>query len=857
MIEPSGAHDDELVELGRRVESLTLEPGSIKAPLTRLLSPILYRVGWRPKVRVAAIEALVAAVAAISGGGAPGVTPESPARLRATLLPAAIGELRDNLVQVERATVITERPLITYAAWLGRLHALVVDAGRALAREDDPAAYALVALVDPARLLPPLSMRHADARARVDPQLRAAQERDPTRVLELQLDTVDHLLAAAREEDARLGRRRQLLAAARQLLLESSAALDLDEDGVQRRLQSIARQMTRINRYEAAGLSPDVALLHQARAALSRGERDRLFAALSVLRRSAIDRGDVDAAGLTTAAIDRLVGPRARGGLAAASIARSAEEVFGERFARAIEEGYARGRAIDRDEHDESLHEYTLDALREYYAPGQERAALASALAVDGCFEVGGALSPVRVHEQHLRRRVVPYPTQSMKLEQATGPEDLPSALITDPRAIILDLAAGRLLTRRYLEDDLVTRPRTAMQGEVRVYVLDGSSSMIGARARMRDAILMAELATLMKRLEQPQGGARVVLYYRYFTLELSETRRVDSVAGAVEAIRDVAGTVRTGGTNIQRALVASVRMIQEARADDPELACGQIVLVTDGDARVSEERVNEARAELEGVPIGVSVIALGEENRALRRLVANQRAQGERAFYHFLPDDYLRRVVAGDIDDELVVHAGRRPRASEPRDAMPRALVDELDALVEQLGDLQRSREAAARRELDRGGDEPPLEDLELAGEGERARLEALYRDERAVQRRFARWFPPPAPEDAAHKHLSPQVDTVERDDLDALVVLLATTAEVIDAVGSSALGRMADAVELLGRLLPNARLTPARYHELLRLYPRELAEPLRAVHDAARSGLARHFDALTEALPSPLARE
>ena len=576
-----------------------------------------------------------------------------------------------------------------------------------------------------------------------------------------------------------------------------------------------------------------------------------------MLRRGAVERGDAEAAGAASLAIERLLGRVNRDKLQATSLARSAEELFGARVTRAISEGYARGRALEHRESDITLNQHTIDALKAYYAPGQERATLASALTVDGCFEVGGALSPVRIREQFVRQRLVPYPTQVMKLERATQPEDIPKALITDPRSIIMDLAAGRLLTRRHLRDDVATRTRTVMQGEVRVYVLDGSSSMIGHRARMRDAILTAELATLIKRMENPRANARVVLYYRYFTRQLGDVHRVDSVGGAVEAIRDVTGTARTGGTNIERALLASMTMINEARASDPELACGQIVLITDGESPVGEVRISQARAALD-VPVGISVIALGEENHALRRIVAAQRKQGERAFYHFLPDAYLQRVAAGDIDDELAVHASAHPSVGARAAPMPAELRDALGELVEQLGDLQRCREREARRELERADhharhdDHAEASSPSLFGEGQRARLEALYNDELAVQRRFRRWFPPSqtpgAGAEAALQHLPPQPGTLERDDLDAVIVVLATVADVVEAVGATPIGRMADAVDMLDRLLPNARLTPARYHELLRLYPGELAEALQAVHGTTRSGLGWRIDNLPQ---------
>ena len=106
--------DEELVDIGRRIELLTLEPDSIAAPLTRLFSPLLYRVGWRPKTKIDAIEALVTRIA--RRGLVDPAERRAPEPAPVTLLRAAIAELEGNLVQLERATVITKRPLIAHAA---------------------------------------------------------------------------------------------------------------------------------------------------------------------------------------------------------------------------------------------------------------------------------------------------------------------------------------------------------------------------------------------------------------------------------------------------------------------------------------------------------------------------------------------------------------------------------------------------------------------------------------------------------------------------------------------------------------------------------------------------------------------
>ena len=829
-----------LTELGRRIERLTLAPESISAPLHRLFRGVLHRIGWKPSTDVDALLAIVELLRA------PG---DELARSRSRrALDGAIEELEDNVTQVERATVIAQRPLVSHAAWLRRCYELVVVAHRALADQkalppadsevvDDEGALLVATMRDEALLAPPLAMGRArrgvdDDGDGEDPDETIA---DPGRVLELQLDTIDHLMAAAREDDALLGRRRRLLHAARQLLLETSAALRLDQTGVQQRLQTIAKQITLINRYEALGLREDVGLLHQARTALSRGERDRLFGALSLLRRRAADVGDVEVAALTNAAIEHLVGQAPTSQDQVASLRRSGREVLGARVVEAVEDGYARARSDEGE-----IDSFAEAVIKQYYAPGKEHDTLAHALAVDGCFEVGGTLSPIRIHEEFIVNRLVPYPTQRLELVRATGPSDLAAAVITDPRMVVLDLAAGRLLARRFVREEIASRPKTVMQGEVRVYLLDGSTSMLGPRARMRDAVLVAELATLLERLENPDGHTRVMLFYRYFTHEMGPVTRVDSPDASVEAIRDVTATPRSGGTNIEGALLSSMQLIAEAKENDPELARAQIVLITDGEAPVHYRKLRGARETIGELPVNVSVIALGNENTALRDIVAHQRAQGERAFYHFVPDDHLERLSDREVDGDVMVHLPVVPHRADAGGSVP----EDVDELLQQLSDLQRSREAEALRDLDRTDRERRVdpEALAMMGEGERARLEALYRDDLALDRRYQRWFPKPAQLPRYGEELQramPPDGTRERDDLDSLLVVLSTIAEVVATVGSYRRGRRADAVDMLERLLPDARLSPARYHELLGAYPVVTSAGLTAVHAAARSGL------------------
>ncbi len=873
-----------LDEIGVRIERLVVEPGSISAPFTRLLRPLLCRIGWAPRPEIEEISALVTEIAELSG-----IPNERMVSMLGRKLDRAVDELEDNLRRVERATVVNRRALVAHADWLRRLYEVVVHAQRALDRTagtgDSGVGAAgavdirIVGAVDPARLQPPLSMKGArlvkldddgqqgDDRERgtgeEDGEEAAKTRPDPTRVVELQLDTIDHVLDAAAGEDALLDRRRRLLEAARQLLLETSAALALENEGVRVRLESIARQITRIDRLEAVGLSGDVDLLHQARSAIARGQRDKVYAALQAMDQAALARGDRTAGALTRAALEQMgerPAPTAKAAARAAerAIERSSREIFGDEVIEAIADGYREGRALaDMSPAESEFDEWMIDLFTKYLAPGRERATMATALAVDGCFDLGGVMSPVRIKEDHIRLTAVPFPTQDLVLLRARGPEDLGDAVISDPRTVILDLAAGRLLARRYIREEVERRERTVLKGEVRVYVLDGSGSMLGPRARMRDAILVAELATLMRRLTHNARSERVVLFYRYFNTELLPVHEVDTPGGALQAIREVMATPRYGGTDIEGALLASLEQVRVARESDPYLARAQIVLITDGEAPVDETKVTAARAQLGDLAVGVSVIALGEENWALQELVARQRGRGERAFYHFLPDSYLRQLGNGEIDGGRPVHAPPVMRDHAPAHEVVARLQTRVGSLVEEMADLRKARNTNALEALDlaerrwrmrvssTGSDAEETEEIApVPGEGQRARLEALHRDHRALAHRFERFFPDPSGLGAdGDTTLPPQEGTRERDDLDSVLVLFATVTEVVELVEGSELGRRADAIDLLERLLPNARLSPARYHLILRGYPRFVAPGLQAVRDAVRWGVYRHL--------------
>lgn len=796
-------------ELGERLDRILKGPEAIESQtFFRVVRPILAMTGWRAQLTTKAVIELIPLLRA----------PDKDWDAIKKALAQAEKELEDNIGMLERVTIVRKQPPIAHVIWLRRVVGVLALARAAAAKDASPEDVRAVTKADHSVVLPPLAPLRDGGKDVIE----------ENRLVDLELAAIDHLMAAARAESVVLGRKRRLLLAARQRLLEASAALPLERDGVGDRARWLAMEITRIDRLEGAGLSPDVSLIHQARQALVRCDADRLYGSISALEANSLACNDRRLAGVTGRALQKL-GNTSRG-----SVERSLKELLGAKNVAAIADAVTDARFDMQNAIDVGGTPAERKAARKALErlPADADVALANAaVAADGFFEVGGALAPVRVIEEMHVTRVVKHPTRQLVLQPAEDVNDLRDAIIEDPRSILMDLAIGRLFARRFARDEPVHRGRIVMHSEVRAYVLDGSGSMVGPRARVRDAILIAELCTLMKRLESPRD-VRCTLYYRYFDSELGPSHKVETPQQAKSAIRDIVGTHRAGGTDIQLALLSCIQQIAESRAIDPELARAQIVLVTDGESPVDETVLIKARDAIKGVPIGVSVIALGEENEALRGLVARQRAKGEAAFYHYLDDSDLEAIVSGLITSESIHAPEEWTRLAED----PRALEDELGGLVDELEAIDRERdvealerieeEAQARRDL--GLDAPEAEN-----QGERARVEGLRKDRVALQARFARWFPTPV-EDATTSRPATEPSTAERDDIDATTCALASVAEVVSLLGGSTLARQADAIDLLERLLPDARLTNARYRAVLRDFPDAVAPSLGAVHDA-----------------------
>lgn len=802
---------ERLEGLIRRIRRLAHEPEAVGGKLRFLTRPFLRLFRREPKLGVERVAALVDLLRAPASQGLDSRLDE--------VLNQALDELDDDIDGLEHACIVDGTPPAAHLLWVWRLYGVVARATRAI-ESGDTGVRRVAGAIDPRILAPPLvagaeRVRDAEQGERVAP-----------------VALVDALLDAARSESDHLGRKRRLIEVARRNLLEASAAFDLDPSAVAHRQEWMAREIQAIDAFQASGVAPDVGLLHQARRAVSRGDRETAAAALRALDGVASARGDLELGRITGQALTSMGARRSDRDPTArrSQMASLARRALGADVERAIASGYASARddLVERIGRAKGLVRENLESSRDHVEAEAALEQLLTTFGVDGAVDVGGATTPMRVLEETRTLRAVRYPTDQMVLLPARSPAEVVDAVILDPRAILVHLAAGKLLSRRWVAEEVRRRERVKLATEVRVYLLDGSTSMMGPRARMRDAVLLAELVTLRARLLDAERFYDPVLYYRYFTKKPWDTRRVATPAGCLAAVSEVVSQVKIGETDIERALLASFRQIRESQHEDPRLGRASVVLITDGEADLDLDVVWAARQAVGDLPVRINIVALGEENAALQSLAARQRARGEEVFYQFLSDDFLESVLAGYPD---------RQSYEWLPPAAPEELDDELGSLLDELHGLDRARDVESLAML--GTYQTTLEDMGVAldelNDGDRARIEAQHRDRRALMHRFERWFPAPVrftvpPEDL------PRGTAADRD-VGQVRAALAAVAETVDVVGSRGLRRQADAVELVERILIESGMSPLGYARVLEVHGRRLADSLADVRRAAHA--------------------
>jgi hypothetical protein len=309
-------------------------------------------------------------------------------------------------------------------------------------------------------------------------------------------------------------------------------------------------------------------------------------------------------------------------------------------------------------------------------------------------FDVEGATSedvevaPAKARAGKLLR--TPYPTENMVVEVARGVDEVRDFLITDPRLLKYDVAAGRQLVRAYVAEAPPEKPKKVRRTAVRVYLCDASGSMRGPRARFRDAILIAELNNLSVKAK---SGSVDPLYFTFFNDFVGPLNRVATAGEAVREVRTLfEKSPASGGTALTSALVTAFESIREARGSDPYLARATVVLITDGEAEIGLEKIRVAKAPVGGLEVVLSFISLGEENPHLKALVLAQQEEGQRAFYCHLSDEELAGARS-DFDSGPRLLLPRRAEVEvNPKDPE----IQEALAALEAIG-KRRPRSSAA----------------------------------------------------------------------------------------------------------------------------------------------------------------
>jgi hypothetical protein len=441
-------------------------------------------------------------------------------------------------------------------------------------------------------------------------------------------------------------------------------------------------------------------------------------------------------------------------------------------------------------------------------------------LAVDGTFDVGGVLTPTRVVEEYKRMAAVRYPTSQLTLQAAEGPADIPDCIIEDPRTVLASLASGKLLARRFVHEETKKNYRTELQGELRIYLLDGSTSMLSRRAVMRDSILIAELCTLIERFNTLGRRINPTLYFQYFNTEVGPVVEVRTAAQAADAIASLLSTVQTGGTNIQAAILRSVEQIRSAARCSKELARANIVLITDGKSVIDEDEIVENLDSLGELQTAIHIIALGVENPSLCALARAQRLRGRRAFYQYVDEESIVDAVSGNNAD-VSLHP---PKGIELQQCVGllESTLDEI-ASVTRAKNAQDESDALIEKSLDEMDDDEALR-AAMAG-----RIEVARRDQESLTRRFKRWFPECLSGDEPALY-EPDHDTAIR--LETVLSLLQGLIELGAVIDSEPSELKADTIEIFQRTLYDSGVTPLEYAQLIARFPKYFYEPMQNLY-------------------------
>lgn len=560
----------------------------------------------------------------------------------------------------------------------------------------------------------------------------------------------EYFALRAQENVVDVVQKRRDLDLAHEMLLRLGADHDRERGLPLRREVAEARERTRA---VPAVRSLEEFLRHVRHAA--RHDPQAAYRSLRGLYERALEAGDLELAASARSALEPLLPSRAH---LTDLVERAERDALAHWFGESAPKEARSETAAPRP--DELLADLAFSLRPEQLATFELAAGCARYFDVEDALSEEIVLAETQVSRPVPRR--VPYPTQTMTFEVTGGLHEVHNFVLTDPRMLLRDLAANRQLVRAYLEDAPPPQSKKVKRTAVRVYVCDASGSMHGARARFRDALIIAELNNL--RVKARRGETFDPLYFSFFNDVPTELARVDTAAEATRQIeRLFRDSPAEGQTDISLALMSAFDSIRAAQGRDPYLARATVVLVTDGEDRVDLDLIRRTRAPMGSLDIALSFISLGEENPDLRSLVREQRASGIRAFYHHLSDEEIQWART-EFDTPW--------RTLLPRDVP--ATADALDKLA------------------------PHLEALERVATGRNTVAPV------AVEASFEALFPeaPPRPEGGQ----VPGPDVVGR-----VVDILGALVEAASLAPADK--RATESVVLLQHLLAVYGLTPARY--------------------------------------------
>jgi len=495
------------------------------------------------------------------------------------------------------------------------------------------------------------------------------------------LAVAEFFAARARQNVSDTAQKRRDVDLAHELLLRMSADAKQDKDRVRRLRIEVAAARDRVRSAPVVRSLPDL-VRHVRHAA--RKDQKTAFRSLRALYDRAVEAGDAALAEVAGQAVESLMPERAQ-------VLRELDEAEGRklvglreipRFEQDLPAGGKRG--ADR----------VSDVLAQlaFELDDDKHRALELAAGCARFFDVEDTLSEEYVEAElkssRPRQRRVPYPTQLMTFEHTASLDEVHNFVVSHPGTLVLDLASNRQLVRSYLEEEAPPQPKRVKKTAVRVYVLDASGSMHGARARFRDATLIAELNAV--RVKARLGLPFDPLYFSFFNDSPTQLERVDSGELATRQIEKLfESSPAEGQTDITLALGAAFESIRNAQGKDPYLARATVVLITDGEDGVDLELIRRSKRPFAELDIALSFISLGEENQDLKSIVLEQRSEGARAFYHHLSDAEIA-LARTEFDSAW--------RTLLPQDVPPTP--DALERLLphlEALDAIARGRPAAA----------------------------------------------------------------------------------------------------------------------------------------------------------------